>query len=70
MTQFTFNQMVQTSEMPSDSFYKKIRGFFIEEKDGWVKIEATHVIDKWSGQWENHPSSCMVQVKKEHVEVI
>jgi hypothetical protein len=62
---FQVGQMVVANKMPVDSFYKKVAGKIFVIKNGWIGIEATDVMDKWSSVFVKHPTSCMIFAKIE-----
>lgn len=45
-----------------DSFYSAVMGRVVGVSGGWVKIEATRVQDKWSRDFYDHPTSCLLSV--------
>ncbi len=49
--------------MPAGSFYKRVQGVVTKIENGWVSIRATKVIDKWSTDWMDHPTSCTTSTK-------
>lgn len=62
--------MARAEVMAADSFYKKVEGVISNIKNGWVHIQATRVISKWSKEWEDHPTSCATSAKIENVVVV
>lgn len=53
-----------------DSFYKAVEGTVTGIVDGWVGINATRVMSKWSRKMEAHPTSVALAVKIENVKLI
>jgi hypothetical protein len=64
---FEIGQLVEARITASDSFYKMVRGTVKRSKSGWVDIDATQVIDRWSKVWYDHPTSCAISAKIENV---
>ena len=54
---FQIGQKVESTRMGSSSFYKRVRGTVTDIRNGFVEIDATEVIDRWSKSWERHPLS-------------
>lgn len=68
MMQFSIGDSVEATVMSVDSFYKKIRGTITAmPRNGWVNINATQVIDKWSTDWAKHPTSCATGAKTQNL---
>ena len=61
---------IHAKKMPKDSFYKEVKGVVIEVSNGFVKIRASQIMDKWSKAWESHPTSCMTNAKIEDCLII
>ncbi len=64
---FAIGQEVIATQMASDSFYRQVRGIVTAIRNGFVHINATRVISKWSKTWEQHPTSCATSAKIENV---
>lgn len=60
-------QEVIAIKMASDSFYKQVRGVVTGVRNGFVQIQATKVISKWSNEWDDHPTSCATSARLENV---
>jgi len=63
---------VRALRMGCDSFYQQVIGQVTEVRNGFVRIDATLIIDRWSksNQFEPHPSSCSTSAKVADVEII
>lgn len=53
--------------MAADSFYKQVIGKVSYVRNGFVGINATLVMDKWSTEFETHPSQCGTSARIEDV---
>lgn len=49
---------VEITEMPAGSFYKKVKGFVTEIRNGFVCLEADEVMSKWDKKYKKHPCKC------------
>tara|TARA_R110000822_G_scaffold149775_2_gene288842 strand:+ start:422 stop:634 length:213 start_codon:yes stop_codon:yes gene_type:complete len=61
---------VESIKMEQDSFYKAVKGTITDIRNGFAVIDATQVIDKWSKDWANHPSSCSTSARLEDLKLI
>ena len=59
--------IVASTHMPQDSHYRFIAGSIKDIRSGWATVDATVVQDKWSDAPYQHPTSCAVSVKLEHL---
>jgi hypothetical protein len=61
---------VKATIRSTDSFYKAVIGELVEVKNGWAKVRATQVMDKWSKSFEQHPTSCLVHAYERDLEAV
>jgi hypothetical protein len=61
---------VVAQKMPADSFFTEVIGTVTGINNGYVSIQATVVKDRWSKEFERHPSACATGAKIEHVTII
>lgn len=65
---FTIGQTIEATVTAPSSFYKRVIGEIVEIKsNGFIQIQATKVISKYSDSWKDHPTSCGMSVKIENV---
>lgn len=68
---FEKGQRVQAVRMPDDSHYSQVIGAVRSTRNGFVQIEATHVMSRWSIEgWMRHPTSCVCATRVEHVRAL
>jgi len=65
---FTIGQTIEATVNAPDSFYKRVIGKIVEIKsNGFIQIQATMVISKWSDSWKEHPTSCGMAIKPQNI---
>jgi hypothetical protein len=70
MTEIKVGNKVLAINMPISSFYKQVVGNVTEVNGEWISINATLVMSKWDDEFEEHPTSCTVSVKRSNVSII
>lgn len=58
MKTIKIGSIVEITEMPADSFYRKVKGIVTEIRNGFVRLEADEVMSKWDHKYKKHPSTC------------
>lgn len=64
-----YGQLVEAAVTAKDSHYKKVRGTIEFVGNGRVSLAVTEFIDKWSTEWEDHPSVCGIIVDIENIKI-
>ncbi len=61
-------QVVIVNQMPVDSHYLKVEGVVAGVKNGFIQIDTSRVMDRWSKLWSNH--KCSTASRVEWAEVV
>ena len=67
---FAVGTKVKATRMGQDSFYKQVIGTVKYVRNGFVGIDATLVMSRWSKTFEPHPTSCATSARIEDVVVV
>lgn len=64
---FTIGQRVQAVKMSPDSHYLQVIGSVTGIRNGFVQIEATEVLSRFTNKWQEHPTTCSTAARIENV---